>query len=241
MLTKEGPWRNSPHALCRAGRASGADAAGNFNGRPVPTRPLPRGRLFLQHPPTPSIPFFFLPFFSLPCPRGPRSSVAEAAAAQRRMETQDFTSLPAPNPARIAAPTATWPLPFQEGSTPARGVLTGLADQTPCLHRLAKQKEGKKKRKSWVLLKILHCNPAPKQSSLSIPPKGGGLGSWGPRPGQEGWERFNPELPGGGRTCAHQRERPRRLNRNRHRSRCDSRRKPAERGSRSPAPSVVPR
>lgn len=148
MLTKEGPWRNSPHALCRAGRASGADAAGNFNGRPVPTRPLPRGRLFLQHPPTPSIPFFFLPFFSLPCPHGPWSSVTEAVAAQRRMETRDFTSLPAPNPTRIAAPTATRPLPFQEGSTPACGVLTGLADQTPCLHRLAKQKEGKKKEKA---------------------------------------------------------------------------------------------
>lgn len=159
---------------------------------------------------------------------------------QRRTETQDFTSLPAPSTIRIAA---THRLPFQEGSTPARGLLTGLADQTPCLHRLAKQKEGekKKKRKTWVLLKILCHNPAPEQNSPYIPPKGGGLWSWGPRPGQEGWERFNPELPGGGRTCAHQRERSRRLNRNRHRSRCNSRRKPAERGSCSPAPSVLPR
>lgn len=84
-----------------------------------------------------------------------------------RMDTVGFSSLLDPNTSRIRATTDIHHLPFQEGSTPAYRLMTGLADQTLCLHRLLKKKE---KRKPWAVLKRLYCKSPSEQNSLYITP-----------------------------------------------------------------------
>jgi len=119
-------------------------------------------------------------------------------------------------------------LPFREGSTPAHRLVPGLAEWTSCLHRLVREKKKKKRKKESPGPSSKHFAVTLPQSKTHFPslPKGGGLGLPGPSLGQEGWGRFNRELPWGGRTCAHQRERSRQSNRNRHKSRCAAHRKP---------------
>lgn len=178
--------------------------------------PAPRGPSVL--PPVP------------PHPREPhggtRSGFAQAAVQGEEWRQWASACSEPQNAFGISATTDIHHLPFQERSMPARRLMTGLAEQTPCLHRLLKKKKEKKKSKPWALLKTLYHNPPPEQNSLYITPerrRAGVLGTQ-PRPGR--LERFNRELPWGGRTCAHQRERSKQLNRNRHKSRCNSHRKP---------------
>lgn len=61
---------------------------------------------------------------------------------------------------------------------PARRLMTGLAEERPCLHRLVKKRK-RKKSKPWALLKTLHHNPPPEQNSLYITPERRRAGSPG--------------------------------------------------------------
>lgn len=70
---------------------------------------------------------------------------------------------------------------------PARRLMTGLAEQTPCLHRLVKKKK-EKKRKPWALLKDFTVTLPQSKTHFTSLLKGGGLGVLGtqPRPGRLG-------------------------------------------------------
>lgn len=115
-------------------------------------------------------------------PRPPRlqgglqSSFAQAAVAVRREEWRPWVSVDSwhPNAFRSSATTVIHHLPFQEGPMPAHRLMMGLAEQTPCLHRLA----GKKKALGPPL-KRLHHNPPPEQNSLYITPEKRKAGSPG--------------------------------------------------------------
>lgn len=210
-----------PHSLCRARKASGADAAGNFNG----WSPCALCHGAVCSPQSPS-----------PCRPSPAPwRTAGRGAARRRRQREEWSLRMAPcsqphSAGRIAAADL-HRLPFQEGLH-----CPGLADLIPCLRGLVKEKEGRKKKKKnrrKPLGPPRNTSPQPSpraQLPLHLCWKEV-WESWGPRLGQESWDRLNPELPGGGRTCAHQRERARQFNRNRHKSRCNPCRKPSERGS----------
>lgn len=60
---------------------------------------------------------------------------------------------------------------------PAHRLRMGLAEQTPCLHRLVKKKKKEKKTKPWALLERLCHNPPPEQNSLYITPESRRAGS----------------------------------------------------------------
>lgn len=132
------------------------------------------------HPSTPALP---IPPTLMGC------TVGHGAASYRqqrwfREKNGDggFRLTPSPeNAFRISTTTDIHHLPFQEGSMPARRLMTGLAEQTPCLHRLVKKRKRKKKKKSkpWALLKRLYRNPPPEQNSLYITPERRRAGSPG--------------------------------------------------------------
>lgn len=147
-----------PHSLCRARKASGADAAGNFNG----WSPCALCHGAVCSPQSPS-----------PCRPSPAPwRTAGRGAARRRRQREEWSLRMAPcsqphSAGRIAAADL-HRLPFQEGLH-----CPGLADLIPCLRGLVKEKEGRKKKKKkkpeenlWVLLKILHHNPPQEHSSL---------------------------------------------------------------------------
>lgn len=93
-----------------------------------------------------------------------------------RMDTVGFSSLLAPNTSRIRATTDIHHLPFQEGSTPAYRLMTGLADQTLCLHRLLKKK---KKENPGPSSKDFTVNPPQSKTHFTLLLEGGGLGVLG--------------------------------------------------------------
>lgn len=121
-----------PHSLCRARKASGADAAGNFNG----WSPCALCHGAVCSPQSPS-----------PCRPSPAPwRTAGRGAARRRRQREEWSLRMAPcsqphSAGRIAAADL-HRLPFQEGLH-----CPGLADLIPCLHGLVKEKEGRKKKK----------------------------------------------------------------------------------------------